>query len=112
MSADSHAADLANPQSLNRYAYVFNRPTNLTDAVGLWPGGCKLLSERSSSESETETASLGEASGEGGGMCNAWMYNNDAGVDETNGDFFAFGQFSGQPVLLTGFASGGYINWT
>jgi hypothetical protein len=112
MSADTHPADLANPQSLDRYAYVFNNPINFTDELGLWPGGCKLVSEGSSSASGVETASLSEAATEGGGMCNAWMYNNDAGVDQTNGDFFAFGQFAGQPVLLTGFASGGYINWT
>ncbi|HEV2348770.1 MAG TPA: RHS repeat-associated core domain-containing protein [Terriglobia bacterium] len=29
------AVDLTNPQSLNRYAYVMNSPTNLTDPLGL-----------------------------------------------------------------------------
>src|SRR5439155_6548682 len=29
------AVDLANPQSLNRYAYVLNNPTTLVDPLGL-----------------------------------------------------------------------------
>src|SRR5205823_2872336 len=31
--------DLGNPQSLNRYAYVQNDPVNLSDPLGLDPGG-------------------------------------------------------------------------
>ena len=48
--------DLANPQSLNRYAYVFNNPTNYIDPLGLdgnhvvYSGGCYYFySETSSS---------------------------------------------------------------
>lgn len=43
MSADLLAGDIGNPQSLNRYAYVLNNSTNLTDPYGLhcWTGaGC------------------------------------------------------------------------
>ena len=32
------AASLANPQSLNRYAYAANSPASLTDPTGLCPG--------------------------------------------------------------------------
>jgi hypothetical protein len=35
LSPDPLAGDILNPQSLNRYAYVLNNPTNLIDPVGL-----------------------------------------------------------------------------
>lgn len=38
MSPDPLAGSISNPQSLNRYAYVLNNPTNLTDPLGL--GDC------------------------------------------------------------------------
>jgi RHS repeat-associated protein len=37
-SPDPVAGDITNPQSLNRYAYVLNNPTTLTDPLGL--GDC------------------------------------------------------------------------
>jgi RHS repeat-associated protein len=48
MSPDPLAGDVTNPQSLNRYAYVLNNPTNLVDPLGLqgqegggvWTGNC------------------------------------------------------------------------
>ncbi len=35
LSPDPVAGDILNPQSLNRYAYVLNNPTNLIDPQGL-----------------------------------------------------------------------------
>ena len=35
LSPDPLAGDVSDPQSLNRYAYVLNNPTNLTDPLGL-----------------------------------------------------------------------------
>jgi len=37
MTPDPVAGDITNPQSLNRYAYVLNNPTNSTDPLGLKP---------------------------------------------------------------------------
>jgi RHS repeat-associated protein len=38
-SPDPLAGDVTNPQSLNRYAYVRNNPTNFVDPLGLDPAG-------------------------------------------------------------------------
>src|SRR3989442_1712384 len=37
LSPDALAGDITNPQSLNRYAYVLNNPTDLIDPLGLDP---------------------------------------------------------------------------
>ena len=36
LSPDPLGGDITNPQSLNRYGYVLNNPTTLTDPLGLW----------------------------------------------------------------------------
>lgn len=37
LTPDPLAGDITNPQSLNRYAYVMNNPTNFVDPLGLGP---------------------------------------------------------------------------
>jgi RHS repeat-associated protein len=41
LSPDPLGGDVTNPQSLNRYAYVLNNPTSLTDPLGLDPRACQ-----------------------------------------------------------------------
>jgi RHS repeat-associated protein len=48
LSPDPLAGDISNPQSLNRYAYVLNNPTNLTDPLGLTCSGSMRPSPGSS----------------------------------------------------------------
>jgi RHS repeat-associated protein len=40
LSPDPVAGDITRPQSLNRYPYVLNSPTTITDLLGLQPPGC------------------------------------------------------------------------
>lgn len=74
MSPDPVGGDISNPQSLNRYAYVFNDPTSFTDPLGLqqgsYPGygwlpsrfgGCKLDDVDTPCEMVWRAASSGAA---------------------------------------------------
>jgi RHS repeat-associated protein len=47
LSPDRMGGDITNPQSLNRYPYVLNNPTTLTDRLGLWPAGWPVTCEAS-----------------------------------------------------------------
>jgi RHS repeat-associated protein len=73
LSPDPLGGDVTNPQSFNRYAYVLNNPTNLTDPSGLCPvysipGHC------------ASTAGAMGSSGDGvGGWGEGWL--DACGVD-------------------------------
>src|SRR3989442_4022743 len=43
LSPDPIGGDISNPQSLNRYAYVLNNPTNLIDPLGLQSGAFTMI---------------------------------------------------------------------
>jgi RHS repeat-associated protein len=58
------AADLSNPQSLNRYAYVLNNPLNYADPLGLY---CVYLNDSGKAvESIDSDSDSGECAGGGG----------------------------------------------
>jgi hypothetical protein len=72
LSPDPVAGDITNPQSLNRYAYVLNNPTNLIDPLGLqcsvftgsWEGSgqpfpCGDASTHTSQPAESPTSIAG-----------------------------------------------------
>ncbi len=75
LSPDPLAGDIANPQSLNRYAYVRNNPTTLTDPDGLEcqraddgsfyddmsGGGCDLAGARSADAAFASAAFMSAA---------------------------------------------------
>ena len=42
LSPDSVMPDITNPQSLNRYSYVFNNPLKYNDPTGNWPDWSKI----------------------------------------------------------------------
>ena len=44
VSADPLAGNISDPQSLNRYAYVANNPTNYTDPAGMFLYPCASMS--------------------------------------------------------------------
>jgi RHS repeat-associated protein len=67
MSVDPLAGDIANPQSLNRYAYVLNDPINLFDPLGL--AGCGGAAGFRSAEAQEAFCGGGGASSRGSGNC-------------------------------------------
>lgn len=83
LSADSIVPDLRNPQSLNRYSYVYNRPLNLVDPTGHWgekpnknsaceifpmfcSGGTDLLEKEQTATTVNETENTGVTIGPDG----------------------------------------------
>lgn len=60
------AADLSDPQSLNRYAYSLNNPTNYRDPLGLWPTDVHntILENAFPGLSDSQMRALQQASGD------------------------------------------------
>jgi RHS repeat-associated protein len=79
-SPDPAAGDITNPQSLNRYAYVLNNPTTLTDRLGLSPN---CLVQRSGRPHAMNTPTTG---------CGGW-YEGGGGISIDGGGAFPWGRF-------------------
>jgi RHS repeat-associated protein len=101
-SPDPLAGNPANPQSLNRYAYALNRPSNLSDPSGLRPtsdSGIDWLLSRYVSGCHID-GFLADC-----GMANA-MLQGSFGVQCPNNACVGWNR-SGQPVKFWAFAGGG-----
>ena len=85
LSPDTIVPDLRNPQSLNRYSYVYNRPLNLVDSTGHWgedpndkgnrrnpcqllPGGCSSSPPLENGDDLNVQQSTTVPLGDGGGV--------------------------------------------
>jgi RHS repeat-associated protein len=85
--------DLANPQSLNRYAYVLNNPVNLRDPLGL--GDCVYYADDGNQIEEIDSESNeGECRGNGG----EWFANGFP----TDGSITVVGNFPVVPFVPEG----------
>jgi RHS repeat-associated protein len=102
--------DIADPQSLNRYAYLTNRPMNATDPTGLddCPTGTQCLSNPGSGGS-SNAPSGGDFSGDSG------IWGSNSGPVVTGG-YAGGGAYSGlySPMTSSYSAPGAYIqaDWT
>lgn len=83
---DNGSYDLGDPQSLNRYAYVTNRPMNTTDPTGL-QGSC----------SDPLTLCNGSGGGNGG---------SQAPLDDSGNPYWSYGSEPG-PIVSSSFTGGG-----
>jgi RHS repeat-associated protein len=88
LSPDPMGGDLTNPQSLNRYPYVLNNPTTLTDRLGLWPTGSQPICEASPARLHGVHAMYG-----GGGGC--FVGGGGGGVSIDGGPPLPFGTSGG-----------------
>ena len=67
---DPLLGDLANPQSLNRYAYVLNDPTSLNDPLGLYCSGAYSENQR---DSVCNNSNYGGGGGSGSGLLGVYF---------------------------------------
>jgi RHS repeat-associated protein len=74
MSPDRSSGSVTNPQSLNRYTYVLNNPTTLTDSTGLRPTGPTYMPVYTCDNSAGNDISSGCA---GGGDAGNAIFGND-----------------------------------
>jgi RHS repeat-associated protein len=88
MSADPISGEISNPQSLNKFGYVRNLPTNLTDPFGLCDSFIVITWMDPNGELRAEYVCFGSPSGGGGGGGGGSRYQPlvDTGLEQS-GDF-------------------------
>ena len=118
-SADPLVGNIADPQSLNRYAYVANDPSELVD-----PSGACVDVARNPSRDTSSQTDFGGAKGPSPPDMNAQpsypepqqgcLYEGSGGVSLDGGDITAYGGAPGFPVGGSGGISGGsgYTQYT
>ena len=122
MSADPLSGDVIDPQSLNRYAYVINAPTILTDPTGLdncipGKGAGRYVSCQSGGTGQDLAFSLSNEFG----FLDLMVQEESGSIIEENGAFYYTfgarsgvtftGQYSpdGTPIYEMSFLSGGEL---
>ncbi len=107
ISPDTVIPDPANPQSLNRYSYVYNNPMNYTDPSGHFPDpvtlvGCLVFGcDKSVYFSVSLGVEIDAVVGVEGSGTRTYAYNfNNGRVDVANGAAITF--TAGEPEAISG----------
>lgn len=104
-SPDPLAGSIADPQSLNRYAYSINDPANATDPSGLWP--CTFAESHPSDGSQGSSSSHGGPSADMNDTDGAANGGGQGGCSGTLSDFIDAGlSLDGFDITDTGGGEG------
>jgi len=120
LSPDPAPPDITNPQSLNRYPYVLNNPTTLTDRLGLWPTGSQPICEASPVRPHGVHAMYSGGSGcfvggwGEGGMLGDQPTMGEPGLPDMGFDMYGndiFDALSGEPGTYLYFGTNGSLGF-
>jgi RHS repeat-associated protein len=100
--AGRHAANPANPQSWNRYAYVQNNPLALIDPLGLDDQSCDMPGEDNCGDDVFDTEDYGDTAAE-----IQETDDTDDNIDESEAEANSFTFFANSAFLIAGFDDDG-----